>query len=229
MKSNVIGWTTFYNVASIEFSQEFQTEMSNQLKAKFDSLLGISNYAENKKFSLFVGMEDLDLNYENDFAFVTVEIIAPNSFSKTMTAFWKSDDNNRIVKADTVSSENIEFGWCSDFDKEFFLSFAKDNYIKEINDIPLKFEFIADFQLYPDLTIEYVFKTPPTNDELSKIESLLETNAYTSEITEYQGAYYSIFDASSYGIAMDLRVFEQFILSLNSSDFVENIKSITIN
>jgi len=232
MESNDIGWASFYNDASTEFSESFQTEMADQLMDKFNKMVDIEDFAKNKGFMLFVGMEELKTTYQNGYAFALVEIIAPNTYSKTITAYWKSDDNKGIVTADTVSSENVEFGWCSDFDKEFFRSFAKENVIKQIDGVALKFKYVTDFQLFPDITISYEFTTPPTQEQLEEIKNLLSPNrseAYISELTEYEGKYFSMFDFQSADPNVGIRQIEQFILSLNSSKVGEIIKSITVN
>lgn len=232
MESNNIGWAAFYNDASTEFSTTFQTEMANQLMDKFNTMVEIDSFAQDKKFMLFVGMTELKTTYQNDYAFALVEVIAPNSYSKTLTAYWKADNNETIVKSDSVNSENVEFGWCSDFDTEFFKSFAKENVIKQIDGVDLKFKYVADFQLFPDLSITYEFTTPPTQQQLEEIKKLLSPNhseSYISELTEYEGKYISMFDFHSTDPNVGIRQIEQFILSLNSSEVGEIIKSVTIN
>lgn len=232
MESNDIGWASFYNDASTEFSEQFRTEMANQLMAKFNSMVEIDSFAQAKGFMLFVGMIELKTTYQNGYAFALVEVIAPNSFSKTITAYWKADDNETIVKSNSANSENVEFGWCSDFDKEFFRSFAKENVIKKINGIDLNFKYVADFQLFPDIIVIYEFTTPPTQEQLEEIKNLLSSppsQSYISELTEYEGKYTSMFDFHSVDPDVGIRQIEQFILSLNSSEVGEIIKSVTVN
>jgi hypothetical protein len=232
MESNQIGWATFYNDASTEFSEQFQTEMANQLMDKFNAIVEIDNLAQNKGFMLFVGMTDLKTTYQNGYAFALVEVIAPNSYSKTITVYWKSDNNQTITKSDTVSSTNVEFGWCSDFEKEFFRSFAKENVVKQIDDVDLNFKFVADFQFFPDLTINYEFKTTPTQEQLKEIKNQSVSKlsqSYISEITEYEGKYFSMIDFQSTEVEAGRKQIEQYILILNSSEVGKIINSITIN
>jgi hypothetical protein len=232
MESNDIGWASFYNDASTEFSEQFQTEMANQLVDKFNAIVEIDSFAQRKGFMLFVGMTELKTTYQNGYAFALVEVIAPNSFSIIITAYWKADDNKTIVKSNSANSENVEFGWCSDFDKEFFRSFAKENVIKKINGIDLNFKYVADFQLFPDITISYEFTTPPTQDQLEEIKNLLSSDpseSYISDLTEYEGKYISMFDFHNANPDVGIRQIEQFILSLNSSTVGEIVKSVTVN
>lgn len=232
MESNNIGWAAFYNDASTEFSTTFQTEMANQLMDKFNTMVEIDSFAQNKKFILFVGMTELKTTYQNGYAFVLVDVIAPNSYTKTITAYWQANNNETIVKSDFVNSENIEFGWCSDFDKELFKSFAKENVIKQIDGIDLKFKYVADFQLYPDLTISYEFKSLPSQEQLEEIKSLLVTSfteSYVSGVTKYEESHLTMIDFQGTEVEKGLKQIEQFIIALNSGEVIEIIKSITIN
>jgi len=228
MESNDIGWASFYNDASTEFSEQFQTEMANQLIHEFNAMVEIDSFAQNKGFMLFVGMTALKTTYQNGYAFALVEVIAPNSYSKTITACWRAEDNEAITKSNSANSNNVEFGWCSDFEKDFFRSFAKENLIKQIDGVVLNFKYVADFQLFPDLTIWYEFTTPPTQKQLEEIKNQSVSN-YTSEVTECEGKYFSTIDFQDTDVEAGLKQIEQFILGLNSSGVEKTIKSVTIN
>src|SRR5690606_4947435 len=104
MESNDIGWASFYNDASTEFSEQFQTEMANQLIHEFNAMVEIDSFAQNKGFMLFVGMTALKTTYQNGYAFALVEVIAPNSYSKTITACWRAEDNEAITKSNSANS-----------------------------------------------------------------------------------------------------------------------------
>ena len=232
MKSTDVGWATFYNEASEVFSPEFQNEMANQLMLKFNAMVGIENYASEKKFMLFVGMRELKTMYQDGYAFSLVEVIAPNSYSKTLTAYWKAQDNKKIVSSDSANFQNVEFGWCADFDKEFFRSFTKENVIKTINGIELSFKYVSDVQLYPDLTISFEFKQQPNNSQIEEINNILVstyTESYVSRISEYEGNYSTMIDFQGTEVQIGLNQIEQFILDLNSNEVSKIIESITIN
>lgn len=232
MKSIDVGWATFYNDVSEDFSPEFQREMSNQLMNAFNEMVGIENFASEKKFMLFVGMTELKTLYKDGYAFSLVEVIAPNSFSKSLTAFWKAKDNQKIVASNSVSSQNIEFGWCADFDKEFFKSFVKENVIKTIKDIELNFKYVADFELFPDLNILFQFQQLLDSFKIDKINHLLTscfTESYISGLSEHDGNYSTVIDFQGTDFNNGVNQIEQFILDLNSSDLCKLIESISIN
>ncbi len=231
MNSNTIGWATFFNEASTDFSEAFQTEMTNQLMAQFNSLVEIENFAKDKNFVLFVGMAPLQTNYKDGYAFVLVEVICPNSEPKTITAYWKSGDNKQIINADSMSVQDIEFGWCADFDKAFFKGFAKENVISQINGIELKFKYVTHLELYPDLFITYNFSSEPTEAQLQHIKTLLDSNfteAYISGISKAEGIYTTMLDFQATEVNKGLKQIEQFILNLNESNISAIIESIKI-
>ena len=231
MQTNDIGWATFFNEASTDFSTEFQTEMSNQLMEKFNSLMGIGNFAEDKEFALFVGMEDMKTIYKDGYAFSLVEVLAPSSETKILTIYWKSKDNKNIVKSHLISAETVEFGWAADFDVDFFKRFAKENVISEINGEKLKFKFVADVETYPDLMLYFTCKKKPTKDQLNKIKTLLVENlpeSYISDISEKDGKFHIMLDFQGTNAQKGLNQFQKFITHLNSTEIGDIIESIKI-
>lgn len=232
MNSNTIGWAMFFNEASTDFSEAFQTEMAQQLMAQFNSLVEIENFAQDKNFMLVVGMTPLKTTYKDGYAFVLVEVICPNSESKTITAYWKARENRLITKVDSITDEDIEFGWCADFDKEFFKSFSVENVISQINGTKLKFKYVAHLELYPDLLITYSFSSEPTEVQLQNIKILLSSNfteAYISGIGKVEGIYSTMLDFQATEVSKGLKQIEQFILSLNESEIRAIIESVKID
>jgi hypothetical protein len=231
MISPDIGWASFYNDASTDFSLEFQTEMANQLMGRFNAMVGIENFATDKEFMLFIGFHELKTIYQDGYAFAVVEIISPNSFTKSLTTYWKSSDNENIMNSESVNSENIEFGWCADFETEYFKSFAKKNIVSHINGQKLNFKFIPDLQLFPDLNIHYEFTIEPEKDQIDLIINLLKecfAEAYISDVSKYENKYSTMLDFQGTEVDKGVKQIELFVQKLNSSDLTGVIESITI-
>jgi hypothetical protein len=81
------------------------------------------------------------------------------------------------------------------------------------------------------LTIEYRFKTEPSESELNEIKNYLKTlfkSSYVSETDKYEGKYYTMLDfqGTEYNDGNDQ--VERFILALNKSKFSNKIESIKI-
>jgi len=205
--------------------------MSNQLMQQFNATMVIENCVMEKEFTLSVGFTELKTMYDNNYSFSLVQVNCRNNYSYTITAYWKADDNITITKQDSVNSSQVEFGWCSDFDKDQFSTCSKDNLITEINGTKIQFKYAGNYQLFPDLIIKYKFKNDLTDHELQAINELLTSiysDAYVSPIKKYEVQYYSSIDFQSYDFELGISQMERFILELNSSEFVENIESIII-
>ena len=231
MISTDIGWASFYNDASTDFSLEFQTEMANQLMDRFNAMVGIENFATDKEFMLFIGFHELKTIYQDGYAFAVVEIISPNSFTKSLTTYWKSSDNENIMNSESVNSENIEFGWCADFETEYFKSFAKENIVRHIKGQKLNFKFVPDLQLFPDLNIYYEFTMEPEKDQIDRIVNLLNecfVEAYISGISKSDEKYSTMLDFQGTEVDKGVKQIELFVQKLNSSDLTGVIESITI-
>jgi hypothetical protein len=214
METKSVGWAMFWKDAA-KFSNSFQNEMSNQLLEKFNLLLGSKDAKNVFKFLLEVGLREMRMMRQKEYMFALVDVISPTSFSKTITAYWKtgiSDDLNNATKNDSLNRTNIEFGWCEDFDKEYFLQFIKPKKILNEKEYDLKFRVEYDYALYPDLSLTFFFRENVQEQDLQKIKKLFDnclSDAYVSEITNEDGLYLGIIDfqTCSYDIGIkDLQI-----------------------
>lgn len=232
MESIDIGWASFFQDALLNFSREFQTELSNQLEAKFDAMIGIENYARKNKFQLFVGMTPLKTIFQDGYGFALVEVIDHYSVSKVLTFYWKSDDNENILKSKEVNSENIEIGWCADFDTEYFLNIEKKKLVNEIQNKVLGFNYTANFDLFPDLSFDFEFKAEPTTDQLEEIQKLMKMkfkNSYVSDVSGNELKYLAIIDFQGTEFEDGLTEINQFIRDYSMNDVKKITKSICVN
>lgn len=234
MESIDIGWASFFNDSHVNFSKEFQTEMANQLKSRFDLMLGIENYADDNDFKLIVGMTPLKLTYQDGYGFGLVEIIDKYSFSKTITFYWQSADeeNEKVINSTEANSRNIKFGWCADFEKDYFLNFHKNRLVENIQSKVLGFKYVANFELYPDLSFNFVFKVKPSKSNLDEIFNLMNENfknSYVSEVTG-ENTQFSVFvDFQSTDVAEGISEIDQFMRDYISGNLKGLTKSISIN
>lgn len=234
MESINIGWASFYNESLSNFSKEFQTELSNQLKNRFDSMLEIENYADDNDFQLMVGMIPLKLMYQDGYGFGLVEIIDKYSFSKTLTYYWQSADeeNENVINSTKVNSQNIEFGWCADFEKDYFLNIQRNKIVADIQSKVLGFKYVANFELYPDLSFNFIFKVKPSKSNLDEILKLMKKNfknSYVSEVTGDNIQFHSIVDFQNTEIEKGISEIDQFIRDYISGKLKGLTKSISIN
>ena len=198
MECKFSGWAQFWGDGA-NFSPTFREQMSEQLYLKFYEMLGIKDESK-KKFGLRVGLEDMKTVVENGFAFGLVTIISPTAFSKTITAYWKksrNEDPRDAIFDNSLTASTIEFGFCSDFEEDFFLQFLKPKQLlsKEKNNLNFTVEY--DYTTYPDLSITIYTKNLLGEDNLKAIHSILNrniANTYISEIISEGDECYGIFD-----------------------------------
>lgn len=234
MESIDIDWASFYNDSLSNFSKEFQTELSSQLKNRFDIMLGIENYADENKFQLFVGMIPLKLMYQDGYGFGLVEIIDKYNFSRALTFYWKSteENNENAMNSTKVNSQNIEFGWCADFEKNIFLNIDRDKVVSDIQNKILGFQYTANFESFPDLSFNFTFNVTPTRSHLGEIFKLMKKNfkkSYVSEVSGENNQCHSIVDFQSAKIENAILEIDQFIRDYISSNLKAITKSISID
>jgi hypothetical protein len=233
MESFTIGWGTFYGDCLVNFSRQFQTEMSNQLHNKFDLMVGIENYACDNEFQLMVGMTPLKTTFQDGYGFALVEVIDRYSCSKILTIYWKSKDgdNENAINSQGVNAENIDFGWCADFNADY-LTIERNKIVAEIQGEVVGFECSANFSLFPDLSFNFIFHSEPTDANLKEITKLMKKNfndSYISEISGGNTKFNVMIDFQSSEIEKGISEINQFIQEYSSSKLKEITKSISIN
>ncbi|MCH5689868.1 hypothetical protein LWM68_39955 [Niabella sp. W65] len=92
--------------------------------------------------------------YEDGYAFALVYITNPVAVATSLTAYWKplTNINAEIApELDIWNNENIEFGWCTDFNAENYTPYLKPRniYSKQQNNTSFLIEY--DYTTYPDL------------------------------------------------------------------------------
>jgi hypothetical protein len=195
------GWAMFYGEAA-NFSKSFRDQMSEQLYQKFYYMLGIEDKNKELAFRLEIWSKDLEMIIEDEYAFGLVWIVSPTSFAKKITAYWRTANRDNLLNAvndSFLTSSTIEFGWCSDFDKDYFLEFLKPKKRLSKKKNNLNFTVEYDYTHYPDLSLEFYFRKKIDEKDLSIIKGVLSqhiSNAYVSEITneEVLDAYIGIID-----------------------------------
>jgi hypothetical protein len=233
MNNKEIGWAYFYNEA-LEFSDQFQIQMSKQLELKFRLMLGLTSKSKKNKFMLFVGMEEMKTVNQDGYSFALIEIICPNSFSKKITAYWKVKndiDLLSVTQSNKLTDNEIEFGWCSDFDKDYFLKFynSRKKLNKEENNISFDVEF--DFKLFPDLSIKIYPIGKLQEEQIANIRKAFVQNltcAYVSEITKSEDSHSLIIDFQDQAFDAGTDELLKAIQAISASENGEKIKKLII-
>lgn len=227
-----IDWVGFYNSAHTDFSPSFKKQFSMQLKDAFNALTGIEDFTEKKDFQILVGMSDMKIIYQDGYGFGLLQLITPSSRSIHQTFYWKAEPVIDAFKTDTYTAENIEFGFCSDFDKNTFLKYYYNDVAASIQDAALGFRYTANFELFPDLTFSFRFKEEQTEEQLKEMEQLMNkklTNAYVSELSLHNDKYICIVDFQGESDDEAISQIGELIAHLASNPMGKSIESIAIH
>jgi len=233
MNNKEIGWAYFYNEA-LEFSDQFQIQMSKQLELKFRLMLGLTSKSKKNKFMLFVGMEEMKTVNQDGYSFALIEIICPNSFSKKITAYWKVKndlDLLSVTQSNKLTDNEIEFGWCSDFDKDYFLKFYNSRKKLNIEENNISFDVEFDFKLFPDLSIKIYPTEKIQDEEIANVRKAFTQNltcAYVSEITESENSHSLIIDFNDQSFNEGTDELLEAIQAISSSEIGNKVKKIII-
>lgn len=168
-------WAMYLNVCA-SYSETFRQEMAVQLLEEFYRLLEFESKPTKNKFRLSAGLHPLNTECENGYAFSVLYIVAPDSLSRPVTAYWKTKNEENVENAfslDIWNKENIEFGWCTDFDKNVFLPYFEPKNLISKKQLKSNFDYEYDYALFPDLSCTICFSRKVYLDELTQIETIL--------------------------------------------------------
>ena len=184
-KSHSIGWMSFYDDAYNNFSESFKYQMGTQLEQAFNKLTGIDNFASKRDFLVLVGMDDLKLSYKDDFGFGVLALCTPHSQSVQQYFFWKTDNPKEAIQNEDLTKDNIQFGFCTDFEKDLFVSFQQRRKVRVIRRQKLQFQYIEELELYPDLSMTFSFKSIPSREVADHISSILNAELAESYVGNF--------------------------------------------
>lgn len=226
-----LGWVGFYNEAHSEFSESFKEQFSLQLESAFNAITEIENFAQKRGFQILVGMEDMKLIYKDGYGFGILELITPYSDAIPQTFFWQTNHVKDAFKRNDFNNENIQFGFCTDFQKDYFLKFKKRNKIRVLNSDKLKFEYFEEFSLYPDLNISIEFLSEPTqvqcNNLKNKIQAYID-ESYVSDANQIENTVRIMIDFQATEFKTGKKQLREFIRDLNQRTDLNEIKTVCV-
>lgn len=169
------GWAMFANEAAA-FSGTFREEMAVQLLERFYLMMGIPNPGKQHKFHLQVGLLPLNTICQDGCGFAVVYIVSPDSVATPATAYWMPMNGEPPESASTTNvwnKDNIEFGWCADFDKNNYLTYVRPGSVLSKEQLGVPFDVEYNYSLFPDLSLTIRFDQKVFEDEILQIESML--------------------------------------------------------
>lgn len=232
MEGDFSGWAQFWGDAR-NFSEGFREQMSHQLFVTFYHVLGIKDKSK-MRFLLQVGLTDMQTFVKDEYAFGLVTIISPTAQAKTITAYWKRQNKENPLNAISdvsLSPSTIEFGFCSDFDKDFFLAFVKPKKQLSRKKNNLNFTVEYDYALYPDLSMTISTEAALDEETPKMIHEVLNqqlSGAYVSELEGKVNQYHGIFDFHDIPYEKGITQLVLALQELSKLQISSTIKKITI-
>ena len=176
-------WIFF--VKSFDFSESFKLELSKQLKEK---LYKLNNLDKNQKnpIKLVIGMEELNQSISSEYIFSSANVfINETDEIYPITICWKSPDFTDLkeIQKSNINEKKIDFEWCQDFPFQELKNILKAEKVYEkINHL----NYIIKPKYYPDLNINFTFKTQLNDKESEIIEKIFKKNkkVYVSKFNE---------------------------------------------
>lgn len=164
-------WVSYFDEEQYGFSKSFKKELSNQLRERFIDKLEYENLFDKYFYSLFLGMKEVSIREQDNYVFGNVEIISPDSQSRSLTICWQSDffENKLEIHKQDVDGK-IHFFFCSDFPTEELKKYIKYKKPKKVINSNDLFQLDISFNNFPDLTITFEGKlTPKEENEIVEI------------------------------------------------------------
>jgi hypothetical protein len=226
-----VGWVGFFYKAHSEFSKSFKEQFSTQLESAFNAMTEIENYAQKRGFQILVGMEDMKLIYQDGYGFGLLEIITPLSEGIPQTFFWQTENVEDAFKRDGFTNENIQFGFCIDFEKDYFLKFKKRNKVRVIGGDKLKFEYIEEIDLYPDLNISIEYASKRNQVQLEKLKNEIQLHleeSYVGDVNQIENTVEIMIDFQGTELKKGKKQLRQFIQNLNKRMDQNEIKAVCV-
>lgn len=226
-----IGWVGFYNKAHSDFLESFKEQFSIQLERAFNAMTETENFAQKRGFQILVGMEDMKLIYQDGYDFGLLELITPTSESLPQTFFWQTDNVQEAFKRNDFNKENIKFGFCSDFEKDYFLKFKKRNKVRAIGGEKLIFEYVEELDLYPDLNIAIKYTSKPNQVQLKKLKNEIQLHLeefYIGDVNQIENTVEIMIDFQGTEFKTGKKQLRKFIQILNQRMDQIKIKTVCV-
>ena len=159
----------FIEENKLNFSKKFKQELSQQLLEQLEINLDSKNLLDKHFFALLINGNESEIQKTEDYAFMNVKILTPDSMARTITIGWKSNTVTEIQKIHSELDDNdkIHFFYFTDLpiDELKYYLIKKQNIKKVINP---NFEYRINYENFPDLTMKIGIKSELTSLNISE-------------------------------------------------------------
>ncbi|MES2772698.1 MAG: hypothetical protein V4722_00845 [Bacteroidota bacterium] len=173
-----IEWVMFFDEFASDFHPTFEKELSRQLYEKGSEGTGIKQFGK-YGFQLIVGMKDIHLKVVENKVFAKIDFITPTSWSFSVDIYWSANEENDVLqihKKDVLVSK-VEVNWANNFPLEKILPHIRPYRVDKKSKTGFNFDVEYYYFLLPDISLEFEFLTPLSN------QSIIEINTFFKDFT----------------------------------------------
>ncbi len=101
----------------LNFSNSFKARLSKQLQKQLELRLDSENIFKKHFFALFINAENLGIKQKDDYAYLKIEILSPDSMARLLTIGWSSDSipDKLRIHSDLKENDEIQLFYFNDF------------------------------------------------------------------------------------------------------------------
>lgn len=161
----------------LNFSKSFKARLSKQLQKQLELRLDSENIFKKHFFALYINAENLDIKQKDDYAYLKIEILSPDSMARLLTIGWRSDSipDKLRIHSDLTENDEIQFFYFNDFPIEELKRYLiKKQKVKNIS--KTDFEFRINYENFPDLIMKIGTKQPLESENVFTIYKCIEKN-----------------------------------------------------
>jgi len=161
----------------LNFSKSFKARLSKQLQKQLELSLDSENIFKKYFFALFINAENLDIKQKDDYAYLKIEILSPDSMARLLTIGWRSDSipDKLRIHSDLTENDEIQFFYFNDLPIEELKRYL-DKKQKAKNISKTDFEFRINYENFPDLIMKIGTKQPLESENVIAINKFIEKN-----------------------------------------------------
>ncbi len=164
-----IGWASFFDEHTDEFSLSFKYELAKQLFEKGSTETGIRGF-DKHYFQILVGIENLEMRQVDNHIFALISFIVPPALSIPVWIYWTSKELDITnLHTQEVSNISVEFHWGSQFPKGEILENLKPFKKERKEKSGLIFDVEYYYNGFPDISFEIYFQTAPKRLQIESI------------------------------------------------------------
>jgi hypothetical protein len=223
----------------LNFTEYFKEELSRQLLKILEYELNSENLLKKYFFALLIKPYGLQIKQRDDYSHMEIEILTPDSMSRTITIGWKSSSFSDKLKihTDITEGDEIQFCYFNDLPIEELKRYLTKKQ-RLTQEIETGFEYRVNYESFPNLNMKIGAQREFNLEDITKINQIVEenrakyaSNCYVSEFFEGNVMFDFQVDINNFkgnDLVSVEKFFDGIAKQISSSKFNQNIDYIIV-